>query len=186
MAKAVLFDLDGVLVDTYRVWEVLLNDVAQRLGYPPVSPEVYQKSWGQGIEVDVRKFYPRHTVEEIRREYSRYYGDHLHHLRVMEGAAQALGSLAVPKAVITNSPTDLARRALALARLETYFDAVVGCDQVARSKPEPDMVIEACRRLGVLPPEALVVGDSRFDEGAARAAGASFVWFTSFAELRLP
>lgn len=185
MPKAILFDLDGVLVDTYEVWFFLLNDVAQRHGYPPVSREVYQTSWGQGIEVDAKLFYPRHTVPQIREEYSRHYGDHLHHLRVMEGAAPALGGIALPKAVITNSPTDLAMRALSLANLGKHFQTVVGCDQVAASKPAPDVVFEACRRLGVEPGEALVVGDSRFDEGAAKAAGAAFVWFRSFAELRI-
>lgn len=185
MPRAVLFDLDGVLVDTYEVWFHLLNDVARRHGYPPVLREVYQTSWGQGIEVDVTLFYPRHTVPEIRGEYDRYYGDHLPHLRVMDGAAEALRSLGLPKAVITNSPTGLARRALSLAKLEGFFDTVVGCDQVARSKPAPDVVLEACRRLGVAPGETVVIGDSRFDEGAAKAAGAGFVWFRSFAELRI-
>ena len=185
MPKAVLFDLDGVLVDTYEVWFFLLNDVAKRHGYPPVRREVYQTSWGQGIEVDVKLFYPRHSVPEIRDEYSRHYGDHLHHLKVMEGAAAALGALALPKAVITNSPTDLATRALSLAKLEGHFDTVVGCDQVAASKPAPDVVLEACKRLDVRPAEALVVGDSRFDEGAAKAAGAAFVWFRSFADLKI-
>ena len=185
LPRAVLFDLDGVLVDTYEVWFFLLNDVAKRHGYPPVRREVYQTSWGQGIEVDVKLFYPRHTVPQVREEYSRYYGDHLHHLKVMDGADAALRGLALPKAVITNSPTDLATRALSLAKLGGYFDTVVGCDQVAASKPAPDVVFEACKRLGVKPAESLVVGDSRFDEGAAKAAGAAFTWFRSFAELRI-
>jgi AHBA synthesis associated protein len=185
MPKAILFDLDGVLVDTYEVWFFLLNDVARRHGYPPVLREVYQTSWGQGIEVDVKNFYPRHTIEQVRDEYARYYDDHLHHLRVMDGAAVRLGSLDLPKAVITNSPTPLATRALSVAQLERFFQTVVGCDQVAASKPAPDMVLEACRRLGVRPAEALVVGDSRFDEGAAKAAGTDFVWFTSFKDLKV-
>ena len=168
-----------------EVWFHLLNDVATRHGYPPVGRELYKTSWGQGIEVDVRTFYPRHSVPQIRDEYSRWYGDHLHNLRVMDGADEALRGLALPKAVITNSPTDLATRALSLAKLGGHFQTVVGCDQVAASKPAPDVVFEACKRLGVRPEESLVVGDSRFDEGAARAAGAAFVWFRSFAELRI-
>lgn len=185
MRKAILFDLDGVLVDTYEVWYQLLNEVARRHGYPPVDPESYRKSWGQGIEVDVKLYYARHTVEEIREEYARYYGDFLHHLKVMDGADRTLASIALPKAVITNSPVGLARRALALAKLDGHFKTVVGCDEVPRSKPAPDGVLEACRRLGVTPAEALLIGDSRFDEGAAKAAGVEFRWFTSFAELRL-
>jgi HAD superfamily hydrolase (TIGR01509 family) len=185
MARAILFDLDGVLVDTYEVWFQLLNEVARRNHYPPITREQYKTSWGQGLEVDLKLYYTRHTIEQLREEYDRWYGDFLHHLRVMEGADQALRSIALPKAVITNSPSGLARRALSLAKLESYFDTVVGSDQVAHSKPAPDGVLEACRRLGVQPEETIMVGDSRFDEGAARAAGAGFRWFTSFAELKL-
>ena len=185
MPRAILFDLDGVLVDTYEVWFQLLNEVARRHGYSEITRESYKQSWGQGIEVDVGLYYTRHSVEQIREEYSRYYGDFLHHLRVMEGAEQTLRSILLPKAVITNSPTDLARRALQLGGLESYFETIVGCDQVPSSKPAPDGVLLACKRLGVEPAEALMIGDSRFDEGAAKAAGAGFRWFTSFAELEL-
>lgn len=185
MYKAVLFDLDGVLVDTYEVWSYLLNDVARRLGYPSIGDDAQRAAWGQGIEVDVASFYPRHTIGEVRRLYEECYGHHLHHLRVMEGAEAALRSLRRPKAVITNSPLDLARRALQISKLDAYLDAVVGSDEVPRSKPAPDLVFEACRRLRVKPEESVVVGDSRFDEGAARAAGADFIWFRSFAELNL-
>jgi phosphoglycolate phosphatase/AHBA synthesis associated protein len=185
MARAILFDLDGVLVDTYEVWFQLLNEVARRNNYPPITREQYKTSWGQGLEVDLKLYYTRHTIEQLRAEYDRWYGDFLHHLKVMEGAVQTLQSIALPKAVITNSPTGLARRALSLAKLESYFDTIVGSDQVAHSKPAPDGVLEACRRLGVNPDETIMVGDSRFDEGAAKAAGAGFRWFTSFAELKL-
>jgi HAD superfamily hydrolase (TIGR01509 family) len=103
----------------------------------------------------------------------------------MDGAAETLRSIDLPKAVITNSPTGLARRALKLAKLESFFETVVGCDEVPRSKPAPDGVLEACRRLNVSPADTILVGDSRFDEGAAQAAGIPFRWFTSFAELKL-
>jgi HAD superfamily hydrolase (TIGR01509 family) len=184
--KAVLFDLDGVLVDTYEVWFELLNDVARRHGYPPITRETYRGSWGQGMEVDVKHFYPGHSVEQIRAEYERYYGDHLAHLTVMEGARAGLDAIPLPKAVITNSPTRLADQALSIAGLGDCFRTVVGCDQVPESKPAPHGILLACSRLGVSPGETVMIGDSRFDEGAASAAGTGFVWFKSFAELRLP
>ncbi|RPH52150.1 MAG: HAD family hydrolase [Planctomycetota bacterium] len=185
MHRAILFDLDGVLVDTYEVWFQLLNEVALRQGYPAIDAEAYRKSWGQGIEVDVSLYYKRHTVEQIRDEYGRYYGDFLHHLKVIEGAEKTLKSIGLPKAVITNSPKGLAQRALSLAKLDSYFATVVGCDEVPRSKPAPDGILKACERLGVAPSETVMIGDSRFDEGAAKAAGTGFRWFTSFAELKI-
>jgi HAD superfamily hydrolase (TIGR01549 family) len=103
----------------------------------------------------------------------------------MEGAAATLRSITLPKAVITNSPVGLAKKALSVARLDGYLDTVVGSDEVPRSKPAPDGILEACRRLGVEASETIMIGDSRFDEGAAKAAGADFRWFTSFADLKL-
>ena len=185
MIRAILFDLDGVLVDTYEVWYQLLNEVARRHQYAPIPPDAYKQSWGQGIEVDVKLYYTRHTIDQIRDEYARYYGDFLHHLKVIEGAERSLKSIAQPKAVITNSPKGLAMRALGLAKLDGYFKTVVGCDEVPASKPAPDGIFEACRRLGVEPSEAIMIGDSRFDEGAAKAAGVGFRWFTSYADLKI-
>lgn len=186
MIRAVLFDLDGVLVDTYGVWYHLLNDVARRLGYPAISDEVYRPTWGQGIERDVSRFFPGRTVAEIGRLYVELYAEHLAHIRAMEGAREFLRRLELPRAVITNSLNALARKALVNAGLDDFFPVVVGGDDVPRSKPAPDMVLEACRRLGAAPAEAAVVGDSDYDAEAARAAGTPFVRFRSFAELRLP
>jgi len=185
MVKAILFDLDGVLVDSYEVWFHLLNAVAAKNRYAAITREQYKNSWGQGLEVDVKLYYTRHTVEQLRAEYDILYPDFLHHMKVMEGAAKTLESIALPKAVITNSPVGLAKRALTVAKLLPLLDTVVGSDEVPRSKPAPDGILEACRRLGVPPAETIMVGDSRFDEGAARSAGADFRWFTSFADLRL-
>jgi phosphoglycolate phosphatase/AHBA synthesis associated protein len=185
MVKAILFDLDGVLVDSYEVWFYLLNAVAAKHRYEPITREQYKTSWGQGLEVDVKLYYTRHTVEQLRAEYDVLYPDFLHHMKVMEGAAETLRSIRLPKAVITNSPGGLARLALSAAKLDSFLDTVVGSDEVPRSKPAPDGILEACRRLGVEPRETIMIGDSRFDEGAAKAAGTGFRWFTSFAELKL-
>jgi HAD superfamily hydrolase (TIGR01509 family) len=185
MIKAILFDLDGVLIDSYEVWFHLLNAVAVKNRYAPITREQYKNSWGQGLEVDVKLYYTRHTVEQLRAEYDVLYPDFMHYLKVMDGAERTLKSITLPKAVITNSPISLAKKALTLAKLLPFLDTVVGSDEVPHSKPAPDGIFEACRRLGVTPAETIMVGDSRFDEGAAKSAGADFRWFTSFADLKL-
>src|SRR5579864_7821597 len=82
MVKAILFDLDGVLVDSYEVWFYLLNEVARRNHYAPITREQYKTSWGQGLEVDLKLYYTRHTVEQLRAEYDILYGEFLHHMKV--------------------------------------------------------------------------------------------------------
>lgn len=174
-AAAILFDLDGVLVDTYEVWFHLLAALARELGYPDVTRAAFQAGWGQGIEADVRRFFPRHTVPALERLYAERLDAHLDHLGVVEGVAEVFSALrrrGLPSAVVTNTPAGMARALV--ARAGATPDALVGGTDVARPKPAPDMVLLACERLGAAPAASWVVGDTAFDRDAARAAGARF------------
>src|SRR5438105_4407538 len=63
--SAVLFDLDGVLVDTYEAWFSLMNAAVRDMGFPPVARERFRASWGQSTEADARDFFPGRAVEEV-------------------------------------------------------------------------------------------------------------------------
>jgi phosphoglycolate phosphatase/AHBA synthesis associated protein len=174
--RAVLWDLDGVLVDSYEVWFHVLNHTAREFGAAPVSREVFASGWGQGIEKDVERFFRDRTVAEVEAFYHAHFMDHASHLKVDPDARvviAALRSAGLGQSLITNTPGPLAAKILASVGLE--LDAVVGGTDVPRGKPAPDMVLEACRRLGVTPAQALVVGDSRYDRDAAAAAKVRFV-----------
>lgn len=174
--RAVLWDLDGVLVDSYEVWFELLRATARALGGAIVSREQFAACWGQGIEKDVELFFPHKSIAEIEAYYHAHFMDHATHLRVDPDARAVVArvrELGLAQALITNTPGPLARQIIAHARLA--LDAVVGGTDVPAGKPAPDMVLEAARRLGVATAEAWVVGDSRYDRDAAGAAGVRFV-----------
>jgi phosphoglycolate phosphatase/AHBA synthesis associated protein len=174
-AAGILFDLDGVLVDSYEVWFHLLDALARELGYPPVSREAFARGLGQGIQADVERFFPRHTVPALERLYAERFESHLGHLRVMDGVARVFDVLrrrGLPSAVITNTPAEIARGLV--ERAGATPDVLVGGTDVPRAKPAPDMVLLACDRLGIPPAASWVVGDTPFDRDAARAAGARF------------
>jgi len=174
--RAVLWDLDGVLVDSYEVWFHLLNHGAREFSAPSVSREAFAAGWGQGIERDVESFYPGRSIAEVEAFYHANFMAHAAHLRIDPDAARVIAWLrdaGLRQALITNTPGGLAKEILRHARLE--LDAVVGGTDVPAGKPAPDMVLEACRRLGVTPAQAAVVGDSRFDRDAAAAAKVRFV-----------
>jgi len=184
--RAVLFDLDGVLVDSYGVWFHVMNAVARDLGYPAITREDFAAGWGQGIEQDVARFYGRHGVPELERRYEAAYPRHMRHLRFDPAAGAVLSALrqdGVGSALITNTPAPLARAIVARGRLA--LDVVVGGTDVARGKPAPDMVLRACELLRVAPDEAVVVGDTAYDRDAARAAGAAFAGLRFDGERRL-
>jgi len=184
--RAVLFDLDGVLVDSYRVWFHLVNAAARDLGYPTISPETFDSGWGQGIEADVESWFPRHSIAEIEVYYSDHFSDHLEHLGVVPEVPRVFETLrerSLGTAVITNTPAPVAWDMV--NRAGGTPDHLVGGTDVPRPKPAPDMVLRACELLGIPAGDALVVGDSRFDRDAARAAGTFFAGLGIEGDVRL-
>ncbi|MBI4230079.1 MAG: HAD family hydrolase [Planctomycetes bacterium] len=172
---AVLFDLDGVLVDSYEAWFEVVNDLSRDLGCAPVSRERFAAIWGQGTAADVEAIYHGRTVAEVDEGYRRMFRKHAVKVRVNPQAAgvfAALRARGVRIAVITNTDSPIAREVLAAAGLSP--DALVGGRDVPHGKPAPDMVLRACGLLGVTAQDALVVGDTRYDREAARAARVRF------------
>ena len=179
--EAVLFDLDGVLIDSSEVWFPLLNQVAKDLDYPEITFEQFRAGWGQGVAADVRDFYPGSTVADIAEEYAKRFGDFKAQLRITEEAAPVFERLqreGLGVAVVTNTPGTLARSIVQVAGLSPHH--VIGADDVPRAKPHPDMLLEACRRLQVEPNTALMVGDTSYDRRAARAAEVDFAIYVGY------
>jgi phosphoglycolate phosphatase len=184
--RAVLWDLDGVLIDSFEVWFHLLNATSRAFGGIEISRQVMRDGWGQGIAADVERFFPHKTVAETEAYYHAHFMEHARHLSVDPDARAVTGELrrrGFAQAVITNTPSPLAREILGVAELE--LDDVVGGTDVPNAKPAPDMVREACRRLRVNPGEAIVVGDSRYDLEAARGAGVHCIGLRIDADARI-
>ena len=173
MTDAVLFDLDGVLVDSREVWFHLVNDAARSFGHPPLDRDAFARIWGQGVHEDARML--NRSVEEVEAFFDAHFMDHRSHLSVdpdARGVLESLRNAGVHSALITNTPSPLAREILACVDLELHV--IVGGTDVSKPKPAPEMVECALRRLEVSAARAWVVGDSRYDRDAARAAGVRF------------
>jgi phosphoglycolate phosphatase len=176
MLRAVLLDLDGTLLDSYEVWYQVVNAVALERARPPITREVFAGCWGQGIEADVERLFPGLTTAELEARYDAHFVLHLDHLVVDPDAAEVLATLreqGLRLAIVTNTPSPLAREMLARCGLE--LEVVVGGRDVPRPKPAGDMVEHACALLGVTASEAVMVGDTAHDGRAAAAAGVQFV-----------
>lgn len=178
MKRAILFDMDGVLVDSYAAWFALLRQAAQTLGCVAFDRDAFAAHWGQGIDGDVEVFFPTRTAAELEAFYNANFARHVHHVVTTAGAAALLDVLKtkqVATAVITNTPQPLAE--LTLQHAQLHPDLIVGASMQLEAKPSPAMLLEALRRLEVDATDALMVGDSRYDQAAAMAAGVAFVGF---------
>ncbi len=178
MLQAVLFDLDGVLIDSREVWFHLLDGAARSLGFEPISRDAFEPSFGQGVEADRDRFFPGTPIEVLETYFRDHFLDHRKHLSVDPEAAGTLDSLrrkGIRTAIVTNTEDALARATLASIALAP--DAIVGKRAGFRSKPAPDLVTLALETLGIDRRASFLVGDSRFDREAASAAGVDFVGY---------
>jgi len=185
MLRAVLFDLDGVLIDSRDAWYHLLCAAARAFGHPPLQRADFDASFGQGVEADAKQFFPGTSPRDLLDYFDAHFLDHARHVLVNPDAVpvmNALGYKGIATAVVTNTATALARETIRGAGLEP--ELVVGSSD-ALEKPDPGMLLLACERLGVKAEQALMVGDSRFDREAARAAGVPFVGFGLDGERRV-
>lgn len=174
--KAVLFDLDGTLLDTLGDVGGTLNHVLEENGYPPRTMAEYRVLVGNGARMLTKESMPESApedeVDRIFVAYRDYYRDHPVTVTVpYAGIPELLETLkksGVKAAVVTNKPDLTAKRIIG-----RFFPELmtVGDDGVHSRKPAPDNVFRALDELGVSPSEALYVGDSEVDAATAKNAG---------------
>ena len=177
VVRAVLFDLDGVLVESREATERVWVRWAQANGID--VDELRAAMHGvRSVEV-VRALRPESDFVAEAAEIERVQAEDTTGLRAIPGAAEALLALREDRIAVVTSAT----RALATARLRavglTPPAVVVHAEDVSRGKPDPEGYLTAASRLGVDPAEALVVEDAPPGIEAGRAAGAAVVGVTS-------
>ena len=176
--RAVLFDLDGVLVESWDVWFHVMRSVARKFGYPEITNAQMQSSWGQSVADDVRNFFPRMSIEQLEREYNLAFAENVRHLKVDPHVSSTMARLRVQGikiAVVTNSPAEVARAIL--VRAEISPDALVCARDVPAPKPAPDGILKALDLLRVPAREAVFVGDTIYDREAAGRAQIRFIGY---------
>lgn len=177
--RAVLFDFDGTLADSYPAITASVNDIRSAHGLPPLPEDEVRRHVGRGPAYLLEHTVPGANIEQALARYR------AHHPSVMRdgthlfpGTAEALAALkhgGLHLAVCSNKPVAFTRELLGYFGLAPLMDVVLGPEDVARPKPAPDMVQVALSRLGVSVGEALYVGDMVVDIQTARAAGVA-VW----------
>lgn len=174
---AVLYDLDGVLIDSRDAWFRVVLAARAHFGYPPIERGTFDATFGQGADQDVRQFYPRQTPGQILEFYGRAFLRELPSVRCLDGSLEVLERIrdrGIPQAVVTNTHRDLAVAVLDATGIASRTQALAAAGD-APEKPAPDLVRLALERLGVGGDEVLYVGDSPTDRLAASRAGVRMV-----------
>jgi HAD superfamily hydrolase (TIGR01509 family) len=174
--EGVVFDLDGVLLDTEQVWDEAREELARERGgrwHERAQRDMMGMSsaeWSRYMHDELGMPEPPEEIsaEVVRRLAARYRD----RLPLVPGAREAVERLAArwPLALASSSNRELIDLALELAGLDRFFHATVSSEEVVRGKPAPDVYLEAARRLGVEPPRAAAVEDSRNGIRSAKAA----------------
>ena len=164
--QAVIFDMDGLIFDTERVFMEQLAVAMKEHGYV-LTREIYTETLGLGGKKLVEEY--SRKAQERMAMISETIG-----LSVKPQIRELLQELKagnIKCGVASSTKTELVEKYLKQAELDGFFDVVIGGDKVKVSKPEPDIFIYACERLNVSPMKALVLEDSENGIRAARAAG---------------
>jgi HAD superfamily hydrolase (TIGR01509 family) len=177
LIQAVVFDLDGVLVDSEHVWDAARKELAAEAGRP--WPEQASRDM-MGMSSLEWSRYMRDVVglpelpEEISAKVVRRLEQiYRRELPLIDGAVETVERLAErwPLGLASSSNRELIDLVLELAGLARYFLATVSSEEVPRGKPAPDVYLEAARRLGVAPALCAAIEDSENGIRSAKAAG---------------
>jgi 2-phosphoglycolate phosphatase len=178
LVSGVVFDLDGTLVDSRRDIAEAANYALEKAGLSRLPQDELESYVGDGAPLLMARA-ARIDVKDLKTaamvaDFLDYYAEHpIDHTTVMPGGLDALDALAnLPLGVCTNKPRRTSIAVLRGLGLEARFKGVVAGDDLPQRKPDPAMVVESARLLGLAVRSIVMVGDGPQDVLSGRAAGA--------------
>lgn len=174
LIKAVLFDLDGTLIDTNElIIKSFKHTYKEHLNIDVPEKEIVMY-FGEPL-IDTLARYDKenaHILIETYRNYNEAIHDEV--TKEIHGAKETileLKALGIRVGVVTSKRRQIAEKGLKLFNLQRYMDVIITPEDTSKHKPEPEPIYKACEILGILPSETLMIGDSHFDILCGKNAG---------------
>jgi phosphoglycolate phosphatase len=173
--KAILYDLDGTLVDHFRAIQRSINHAEQMLNLPPSPYERVRAVVGGGIELTLTRLVGADLAHRALPHYHDYFTKIMYEdLNPCPGALpliQALHARGLRQAVLTNKHGEGARAIITHLGWDKWLELVLGTHDTPWRKPQREFGLHAVAKLGVQPSETVMIGDSPFDMDTASNAG---------------
>lgn len=183
--KAVMFDLDGTLIDTAPEIAFAVNSMLADMGKSTLSADQIRTYIGEGAQMLIRRAisggepqFDDALFERAQALFFKHYADNVANSRVFPGVVDGLQMLkdkGLRLACVTNKPERFTRPVLKANGLDQFFELVVSGDTLSGKKPDPIQLLHICAEFKVLEAQAMLVGDSMIDIRAAHAAGCYIV-----------
>ncbi|AKK03155.1 HAD family hydrolase [Corynebacterium epidermidicanis] len=195
MYEAILWDMDGTLVDSEPLWGIATYEMSEAIGRR-LTPAIRELTVGGTFANTIRiceefagvVLTPQQREMHRQQMYRRVSELFATDLTLVPGVAELLDALVahkVPMMVVTNTPRELADPAIDAIGRQRFVDTLCG-DEVTRGKPDPEIYATAASRLGVAPAKCLVFEDSATGMAAAASAGCRVVGLPASEEIVVP
>lgn len=185
----IIFDCDGVLIDSEPIASRTLAEALQRAGVEITVAQAHEKFTGNSVSIIgqmIARDYGLADVDDLFADWHReLFAEFARSLKPMAGMASLVASLSRPKCVASNSAMQRLKGSLGHLELwELFFPRIYSADAVARPKPAPDLLLHCAGQFGVAPDRCVMIDDSPHGVEAANAAGMLAIGFADPADPR--
>lgn len=182
--NALLFDLDGVIVNSADVWLLSLNSALKYFNHEKITLDLFnEKYWGNDVNITLNLLgLPKKALKIINETYI----ENIDKVEIFSDVESTLRYLKkYKKGVITNTPKEIALYLLKKFDILKYFNVIITSDDVKLGKPDPEVIIEACKILNVKPNETLIIGDTINDIKAGKKLDCEVIGLNIDADYRV-
>lgn len=179
--KAVLFDMDGVIIDSIDAWYSVFNSTLMHLKNKIITKKEFTDNvWGISFEKAAKEYFDDISVSKLKKVYFKDEEKFIKNTDLMDGAKEILEELkkkGVKTAIVSNTSKDVVKKLLSHHKILESFSFVLGGDSIKNPKPAPDALQKACEELGFLAEDCVFVGDTINDKQASKKAGMAFIGY---------